>query len=107
MAKLKAIPARRTMTSPPLSWLASVGTLPARRLASGRLAASWHLAGERRMAFSVVASSFGAAELGALRDRTSEPGPNPLLNHGALELGKDAHHLKHRLAGRCRRPPFR
>jgi hypothetical protein len=24
-----------------------------------------------------------------------------LLNHRALELGKDAHHLKHRLAGRC------
>jgi hypothetical protein len=27
---------------------------------------------------------------------------NPLDNHPALELGKDAHHLKHGLAGRRR-----
>ena len=31
-----------------------------------------------------------------------KPGADPFLNHGALELGKHAHHLKHRLA--CRRP---
>jgi hypothetical protein len=30
-------------------------------------------------------------------------GLHPLTDHGPLELGKDAHHLKHRLSGRRRR----
>jgi hypothetical protein len=29
-----------------------------------------------------------------------KPGTDSFLNHRALELGKHAHHLKHRLAGR-------
>jgi hypothetical protein len=31
-----------------------------------------------------------------------KPGTDSFLNHRALELGKHAHHLKHRLAGRRR-----
>ena len=33
----------------------------------------------------------------------ARPARNSFLNHGALELGKHAHHLKHRLTGRRRR----
>src|SRR5262245_36226332 len=37
----------------------------------------------------------------ALAPGPCKPGADTFLNHGALELGKYAHHLKHRLA--CRR----
>src|SRR5712671_1336191 len=36
-----------------------------------------------------------------LAPRPRETGFDALDNHRALELGKDAHHLKHRLSGWC------
>src|SRR5262245_18355125 len=39
------------------------------------------------------------AQLLALRHSPRQPGPVSILDHRPLELGKDAHRLKHRLAG--------
>jgi hypothetical protein len=36
-----------------------------------------------------------------LAPRSRETSLDPLDNHRALELGKDAHHLEHRLSGWC------
>ena len=41
------------------------------------------------------------AELGSLIAGASYPGKYALADHGAFELGKDAHHLEHRPAGGC------
>ncbi len=41
-------------------------------------------------------------QLLALTPGPRKPGTDSFLNDGALELGKHAHHLEHRLA--CRRP---
>jgi hypothetical protein len=54
-----------------------------------------------RIAFSVSAGIVTAEPL-ALALGPRQPGTNALLDDRALELGKDAHHLKHRLAGRGR-----
>jgi hypothetical protein len=45
----------------------------------------------------------GPAKLLALTTRPRKASADSFLNHGALKLGEDAHHLKHRLAGGCRR----
>jgi hypothetical protein len=47
-------------------------------------------------------NSRAIGELFALAPGPRQPGTNALLDHRALELGKDAHHLKHGLAGRGR-----
>jgi hypothetical protein len=44
----------------------------------------------------------GPAQPFALALAPRKPGADSFLDHGALELGKHAHHLKHGLAGRCR-----
>jgi hypothetical protein len=49
------------------------------------------------MASSVSATQTRLAALGALLPRPGKAGIDALLNHGALELGEDAAHLKHRL----------
>ena len=45
----------------------------------------------------------GATAMLAVSLGSSNAGIHPLTDHCALELGEHAHHLKHRLAGRCRR----
>src|SRR5262249_18175942 len=44
-----------------------------------------------------------SAKLFALIPGPRQASTDSFLNHGALKLGKDTHHLKHRLAGGCRR----
>ena len=44
-----------------------------------------------------------SAKLFALVPGPRKASTDPFLNHGTLKLGKDTHHLKHGLAGGCRR----
>lgn len=45
-------------------------------------------------------TNFWAAQRLPLRSGPPQTGLDPLLNHGSFELGKYAHHLKHRFASR-------
>jgi hypothetical protein len=56
-----------------------------------------------RIVVSVLASIVGRPSLLPLCASTIEAGLDPLPDHGALEFGEHAHHLKHRFAGRRRR----
>jgi hypothetical protein len=56
----------------------------------------------RRHLLGVCVLKAPTAKLGALVAGASYPGEYALTDHGAFELGKDAHHLKHRPAGRRR-----
>ncbi len=50
----------------------------------------------------LVGRNLRSAERFSLRPGASEAGLHAVLDHGAFELGEDAHHLEHRLAGWCR-----
>jgi hypothetical protein len=55
----------------------------------------------RRHLLGVGVLQPSAAELRALIAGPRDPGEHALADHGAFELGKDAHHLEHRPARRC------
>ena len=55
-----------------------------------------------RTRFSSSGDTVGLAEAFPLAPRPLKPGANALLNHRALELRENSHHLEQRLAWRCR-----